>query len=74
MTDLMKAGLAIPPQVAHLEDIKKLNRLALEKAYTHLSANPNPIPNGITATISNGTKVENNVANAPILFGNETTL
>ena len=71
MTDLVKAGLAIPPQVAHLEDIKKLNRLALEKAYTHLSANPNPVPNGITP---NGTKVENNVPNEPVLFGNETTL
>ena len=71
MTDLVKAGLAIPPQVAHLEDIKKLNRLALEKAYTHLSANPNPVPN---ATIANGAKVENNVPNEPVLFGNETTL
>lgn len=74
MTDLVKAGLAVPPQVAHLEDIKKLNRLALENAHTHLSANPNPVPNGITAPIANGTKVETNVPNEPVLFGNETTL
>lgn len=66
MTDLTKAGLAIPPQVAHLEDIKKLNRLALEKAHIH-SVNSNPVPNGITATIANGTKVENSVPNAPTL-------
>ena len=68
MTDLAKAGLAIPPQVAQLEDIKKLNRLALEKAHQHL---PDNVPNGITATIANGTKVENSV---PILYGSETTL
>ena len=74
MADLVKASLAIPPQVAHLEDIKKLNRLALEKAYTHLTANPNTVPNGITASIANGTKVETAVSNAPVLFGNETTL
>jgi len=74
MADLVKASLAIPPQVAHLEDIIKLNRLALEKAYTHLSANPNMVPNGITASIANGTKVEATVSNAPVLFGNETML
>lgn len=71
MADLMKASLAIPPQVAQLEDIKKLNRVALEKAYSRLSANPNPLPNGITATVANGTKVE---PNEPILYGSETSL
>ena len=69
MTDLAKAGLAIPPQVAQLEDIKKLNRLALEKAHQRL---PDNVPNGITATIANGTKVENN--SVPILYGSETAL
>jgi len=75
MADLIKAGLAIPPQVAQLQDIKRLNRLALEKAYAQLSVNPNPVPNGITAVIGNGTKVENSVQNVPILYGgSETTL
>jgi len=57
MADLIKAGLAIPPQVAQLQDIKRLNRLALEKAYAQLSVNPNPVPNGITAVIGKELKL-----------------
>ena len=74
MADLMKASLAIPPQVAQLQDLKKLNRLALEKAYARLSTNRNPVLNGITATVGNGTKVDNSVPNAPVLYGSETSL
>ena len=79
MADLTKAGLAIPPQVAELQDIGHLNRISVQKAKSRLSAlnssGNNAVPNGFTAgTIQNGTGNEKSLSSAPILYGSETAL
>jgi len=76
MADLTKAGLAIPPQVAELQDIGHLNRISVEKAKSRLSAlNSTTVPNGYaSSTVQNGTGNEKSLTSAPILYGSETAL
>jgi len=79
MADLTKAGLAIPPQVAELQDIGHLNRISVEKAKSRLSAlnstGSSTVPNGYaSSTVQNGTGNEKSLTSAPILYGSETAL